>query len=509
MNRRDFFIKSLAGLATAAAAPAAFAREDAAASLSASRPNVLMLMTDQHRADCLGAAGNRVIRTPNLDRLAREGALFDGAYSCTPTCTPARAALLTGLGPWRNGLLGYGEVGEHYAVELPRCFSQAGYETLGVGKMHWHPQRALHGFHRTILDESGRVESPGFVSDYHRWFREHAPKGLHPDDTGLGWNDYRARPYVLPEQLHPTHWTAQVAIDFLESYDGKKPFFLKVSWERPHSPYDPPQRFFDAYRDDEMPSPVLGNWDSAHAIRWKDPRPEIWQGDLGLAQVRRSRRGYYASVSFVDEQIGRVLAALERRGWWENTFIIFIADHGDMLGDHYLWRKSYAYQSSARIPFIIRPPASFKGVRGQVLRQPVELRDVLPTLVAAARLPVSPNLDGRNLLPLLQGQTEGWGPWIDLQHNICYSPTNHYNALTDGQTKYIYHAQKGHEQLFDLRNDPGERNDLASDPRCREQRVEWRKRLVAHLAERGAPFVVNGDLAPRPKGMLYSPNYPG
>jgi arylsulfatase len=507
MNRREFLWKSLAGLA-ATSAPGVLGRAGAADTpAAASRPNILLLMADQHRADCIGAAGNPVIRTPNLDGLAREGARFRHAYSCTPTCTPARAALLTGLNPWHNGMLGYGQVGERYAAELPRCFSEAGFEAVGIGKMHWHPQRNLHGFHRTILDASDRVQSPGFVSDYHRWFHERAP-GLNPDATGLDWNDYRGRPYALPEELHPTHWIAQTAIDFLGRHDGKNPFFLKVSFERPHSPYDPPKRFWEAYREDDMPPPVFGAWDAVHAIHWKHPQPAIWQGDLSLAEVRRSRRGYYGSVSFVDEQIGRVLGALEKRGWLENTFIIFISDHGDMLGDHHLWRKSYAYESSARIQFIVRPPKDFRGARGQVLDQTVELRDVLPTLVAAAGLPVPSGLDGQSVLPLLHGQTAGWRPWIDLEHNICYSPTNHYNGLTDGRIKYIYQAQKGHEQLFDLENDPDESNDLAAEPRHGELKAEWRKRLVAHLAERGAPFVVNGDLAPRPGGMLYSPHYP-
>ncbi len=507
MNRRNFLWRNLAGLAVATAPDVLSRRADAARLPASSRPNVLLLMADQLRADCLGAAGNHVIRTPNLDRLAREGARFRNAYSCAPTCTPARAALLTGLNPWHNGLLGYGRVGERYTTELPRCFSEAGYETMGIGKMHWYPQRDLHKFQRTILDEADRVETPGFISDYHRWFRQRAP-GLNPDATGLGWNDYRAWPYVLPEELHPTHWIGDTAIDFLQRYDGKKPFFLKVSWERPHSPYDPPKRFWDAYREDEMPRPVFGAWDAVHDIRWKDPRHTIWQGNVGLAQVRRSRRGYYGSVSFVDEQIGRVLSVLERRGWLENTFILFISDHGDMLGDHYMWRKSYAYEGSARIQFIARPPANFHGARGQVLDQPVGLPDVLPTLAAAAGLPVPPGIDGRSVLPLLHGETAGWRSCIEVEHDICYSPTNHYNALTDGRIKYIYHALEGDEQLFDLVNDPDESRDLAGEPRHRELKAEWRKRLVAQLAERGAPFVVNGDLAPRPEGMLYSPHYP-
>ncbi|HRT97473.1 MAG TPA: sulfatase-like hydrolase/transferase, partial [Planctomycetota bacterium] len=125
-------------------------------------PNILFLMTDQHRGDCIGADGNRVIRTPNLDRIAHEGVLFRCAYTSTPSCTPARAGLLTGLSPWHHGMLGYGAVADAYRNEKPKMLREAGYQTLGIGKMHWSPQRNLHGFHRTMLDESGRVESKDF-----------------------------------------------------------------------------------------------------------------------------------------------------------------------------------------------------------------------------------------------------------------------------------------------------------------------------------------------------------
>ncbi len=507
MNRREFLKHSLCGASVAAGAallPDSLPAADPAK--SSLRPNILLLMTDQHRGDCLGADGNRVIRTPNLDRLAREGARFRCGYSCTPTCTPARTALLTGLSPWKNGMLGYGKVAERYPVELPRALRDAGYHTLGIGKMHWSPQRNLHGFNRTILDESGRVQDPGFESDYRAWFRQHAPKGATPDDTGIGWNDHRAASYVLPEELHPTRWTAQTAVDFLENYREPSPFFMKVSFARPHSPYDPPRRFMESYREDEMPAPYVGDWAERHAQRGAKHPNELWEGDLGVEQARKSRRGYYGSISFIDEQIGRILATLEKRGQLENTFILFVSDHGDMTGDHHLWRKSYAYEASARVPFLVRPPANLGLKRGRVFDQCVEIRDILPTFLDVAGQKIHGHLDGKSLLPLLRGETDRWRPWMDLEHHICYGPSNNWSALTDGRVKYIYHAQLGEEQLFDLKEDPGELHDLAGE---RKKVVrEWRQRLVAHLEERGAPFVVEGDLAPRPQGMLYSPNYP-
>jgi choline-sulfatase len=504
LSRRRLLQAGLGGVALAATGCASRADRP-----TGKRPHILFIMADQFRADCIGAEGNRIIRTPHLDRLAGEGVLFRCAYTAAPSCTPARAGLLTGLSPWHHGMLGAGEVADRYPNEMPRMLREAGYYTAGIGKMHWHPQRNMHGFHEVLLDESGRVESPGFVSDYRQWFRSQAPD-LNADATGIGWNEYDAKPYTLPERLHPTHWTGETAVQFLRQYRREEPLFLKVSFARPHSPYDPPPRFFDMYADVDLPRASVGAWAERHAQRGKPLPRDTWQGDLGEAQVRRSRQGYYGSVSFIDEEIGRLLETLAERGWLENTLVLFTADHGDMLGDHHLWRKTYAYEGAARIPMLVRWPEALAGAkRGQVLRQPVELRDVLPTLLDAAGVRVQEGrFDGRSLLDLVRGRTDGWRPFIDMEHDVCYARENHWNALTDGRFKYIFHAIDGEQQLFDLQDDPGEQRDLAKEPEHQATLRQWRGRMVAHLSERGPPFVVGGDLAPRPQRMLYSPHYP-
>ncbi len=495
-------------LGLAAPALVSMRPKPAHASRGTMRPNILFIMSDQHRGDCVGADGNTAIHTPNMDRIANEGVRFSKAYTAVPSCTPARSGLLTGLAPWRHGMLGYGRVGEKYPVEKPRALREAGYYTMGIGKMHWCPQRNTHGFHKVLLDESGRVESPDFQSDYRSWFAVEAPN-LECDATGIGWNDYRARHYVLPERLHPTHWTGETAVRFLESYEGPGPFFLKVSFARPHSPYDPPERFWRMYENADLPKAAVGKWAQRYAKR-SDDSYRIWHGDLGLEQVRASRQGYYGSVSFIDEQIGRILEALEKRGWFDETLIVYTADHGDMTGDHHMWRKTYAYEASARIPMMFRWPTGLVSAkRGQVVPQPVELRDILPTFLEVAGVPGAETLDGRSLLALARGETEGWRPYIDFEHDVCYSPKNHWNGLTDGHFKYIFHARDGEEQLFNLDEDPWELDDLAGDGAYGETLRTWRNRLIDHLAERGEPFVKNGRLALRPKRMLYSPNYPG
>ncbi len=478
-----------------------------ALSAGRTRPNILFLMADQHRADCVGAEGNHVIKTPNLDLLANEGVRFRCAYTCTPSCTPARAALLSGLAPWRNGLLGYTTVPEKYPTEMPQALRDAGYYTTGIGKMHWHPQRNAHGFHRMLLDESGRELSPDFRSDYRAWFMSEAP-GLDPDATGIGWNDYRSAEYALPEKLHPTRWTADCAVRFIDSYKRPEPFFLKVSFARPHSPYDPPQRFMKQYENAALPKASVGAWAKRFEPK-SDSSFNIWHGDEGAEQVRRSRQGYYGSVSFVDEQIGRILETLEKRGLLEETLIVYTSDHGDMTGDHHLWRKTYGYEASARIPLIVRSPKGFvpDAQRGRTILSPVELRDILPTFLEAAEDRKDRQFDGRSLLPLVRGAKTGWRQYIDLEHSAAYKGQESWTGLTDGRSKYLYHARSGEEQLFNLQKDPNECDDLSGDAGAAADLRAWRSRMIAHLEPRGEAWVKGGKLQLRAKPTLRSPAF--
>jgi arylsulfatase A-like enzyme len=412
-------------------------------------------------------------------------------------------------------MLGYGRIARRYPLELPRLLREAGYFTLGIGKMHYWPHRHGHGFHQTVLDEDETAE---FRSDYSAWVYSEAPgwqAGADPAAaepalaTGLGWNDHRARPWPLTERLHPTHWTAETALRFLGEYRDPRPFFLTVSFMRPHSPYDPPRRWLRKYHDLDLPKAARGAWSERHAGHGQPYPDDLWRGDVGAEQVRRSRQGYYGSVSYVDEQVGRVLDVLQRRGWLEETLILYTADHGDMTGDHYLWRKCYPYEGSARVPLLVRwPEGLLTARRGQVFSRPVELRDVLPTFLDAAGAPVDPGMvAGRSLLDLVRGKG-AWRPFVDLEHDVCYSRENHWNALTDGHFKYVFHALDGAQQLFDLDNGPGEAHDLAAEPGHRAALNLWRGRLRDHLAERGKPFVVGGELALRPESFLYGRHYP-
>ena len=166
------------------------------------KPHIILIMSDQHRADALGCMGNESVISPNIDQLSREGTLFCNGYSSTPSSTPARAGLLTGMSPWHHGMLGYGRVAEEYKYEMPAMLTEQGYYTFGIGKMHWFPQKALHGFQGTLIDESGRAESKDFISDYRLWLQLQMPGG-DPDLTGIGWNEHRAGTYYLRSYILP------------------------------------------------------------------------------------------------------------------------------------------------------------------------------------------------------------------------------------------------------------------------------------------------------------------
>lgn len=479
-------------------------------------PHIILIMTDQHRADALGCAGNPSILTPNIDALAKEGARFNQAYSPVPSCTPARSCLLTGMEPWHNGMLGYARLARKYKYEMPRMLKDGGYYTFCVGKNHWFPQKSLHGFNGTLVDESGRIEQDGFISDYRDWFKRVAP-GEDPDKTGLGWNSRFAKSFALDERLHPTNWIGSTGADFIDKYDVDAPLFLKVSFERPHSPYDPPQNILDRYKGVKVPGPAIGDWegkiynypDINKPVPTSGP-PSAPFGNFGKAQVKDSKKHYYANITFIDEQVGKLVAKLKARGMYENSLIVFLSDHGDEMGDHYHWRKTFPYQGSVHIPFILKWPDHFKTdtKRGSTIENPVGLQDILPTFLAASGQRIPEDMDGKNVLELVSGNSSGWRKYIGMEHATCYFKNNYWSAVTDGKRKYVWHFYTGQEQFFDLEKDPHENHDLIDISARKKEINGWRNHLVDYLKERGPSFVKNGNPVKRTKTMLYSPNYP-
>eukprot|EP00927_Polykrikos_kofoidii_P062626 TRINITY_DN57425_c0_g1_i1.p1 TRINITY_DN57425_c0_g1~~TRINITY_DN57425_c0_g1_i1.p1 ORF type:complete len:588 (+),score=47.09 TRINITY_DN57425_c0_g1_i1:75-1838(+) len=549
-----------------------------------SRPHLLFMMADQLRWDALSHVArstNKAARTPAIDRLAAEGISIRYSFSSTPTCTPARAALLTGRSPWRHGMLGYGNIAPHYSIEMPRLLSSAGYRTATIGKDHFGgPASSLaHGYQQASLYDGLGHWSPtannswvGEFDTYDQWFQTKMP-GKDPQATldsldGDGWNSWHGRAYVYDESLHPTTWVGQNAVKFIRSYSNAtdaQPFFLKVSFHRPHSPYDPPARVLDTVRAEDLPPVKLckgatspGSTSDDHGDNWclrfrghsGDPSgcgstPDAWCGEMPVNDTTLSRRAYTASVNFVDEWVGRIYDALVEKNLLERTWILWTADHGDGQGDMYHWRKGYPYEFSAHVPMLLRWPQAWADAqphasivaRGTTLEPPLvaELRDVLHTMADAAGIAHNASLippirvasmgfapeDGRSLLCLLRDPSGTsdcdyppnpgpWRRWIDMEHATCYNMTNHWSALTDGRMKYIYRAWANDEQLFNLTADPAETTDVSSLTEYASELLLWRNRLVHQFESegRGPDWVQNKTLVRRTKQQTYSPNYP-
>lgn len=451
------------------------------------KPNIILVLCDQMRGDCIGAAGNDIIQTPNLDHLCSQGVLFRHAYSAVPSCLPARAILWSGENQWHTGVLGMGcgqgQTPNDFAHTLPGELTKAGYRTHMVGKGHFWPQRTLMGFESTELDESGRMPE----SEHRKWFRTNAPAGITPDDHGVDWNSWHARPWHCAEHLHPTHWTMSRALEFLRTRDKSKPFFLNISFARPHSPYVPPAFYFDLYYRWKTPPPFVGDWAEIHNEPKEALNRNAWRGKMTPFQIHRARAGYYGEISFIDTQIGRLLNARDLD--IKNTWIIFTSDHGDMQGDHNLWRKTYAYEGSSRIPFIVTPPKSSRLPENTVLTEVVELRDIMPTVLNISGLPVPETVDGKDLIPLMKGQSTEWRKYIHGEHCTCYSTEQEMQFVTDGKRKYIWFPRTGTEQFFDLEDDPGECRNLIKNTERLQEIKKWRMYLVKELEERKCGWV--------------------
>jgi arylsulfatase A-like enzyme len=468
------------------------------------QPNLVLILADQLRGDCLGVAGHPVVATPNLDMLAHRGTWFSSAYSTVPSCIAARASLFTGLSASSHGRLGYEDrVPWTYRTTLAGELARAGYQTHCVGKTHFFPQRAHLGFQGLESYEGDQNLAGDYVNDYHEWLCERTDGRGCETDHGVDWNSWYARPSHLPEELHTSSWVTTRAIEFLRRRDPTRPFFLNLSFHRPHPPIDPPQVFFDLYRDRPLPAVPQGDW----ARRYDVPITDVnaWHGRVSAPLLDRARRAYFAQIEHIDNQIGRFLMAL-RKAATGPTWVVFSADHGEMLGDHCLWRKTYAYEGSARVPLIVCPP---QGAVRHRSSEVVMQEDLMPSLLAMAGLPLPAGLDGRSVLPLLAAPPPGgaWRDWGHGEHAACYAPETGMQYLTDGRWKYIWYTLTGEEQLFDLHGDPQECLNLAADPMHRDCLVSWRDRLVAALAPRVEDGLTDGRrLLP---GRRLPPTRPG
>jgi arylsulfatase A-like enzyme len=463
------------------------------------RPNIVLICVDQWRGDCLSVAGHPVVHTPYLDRMAMNGARFDRAYSATPTCIPARAALFTGLSQRTHGRVGYEEgIPWDYPVTIASEFTRQCYQTQAVGKMHVHPARNRLGFDHVVLHDGfvhyqrhGRTDFAQ-IDDYMPWLRLRAGSEADHIDHGVDCNSHVARPWDKPEHLHPTNYVTSESIDFLRRRDPTRPFFLYMSFHRPHPPFDPPAWALEQYLDTSMPEVPRGDWLDEYAQWRQDSGVNATVARLRPDIQQRCRAGYFGHITHIDHQLDRFVEALSYYDLRKDTVLCFVSDHGELLGDHDLWHKRLPYEGSARIPMIFEGP----GIKpGQVLEQPMELRDVMPTLLDCAGLEIPSCVEGKSALPIMRGVKQDGAGWRDYLHgeHTGFNGSSHY--LTDGKEKYVWLSWSGREQLFDLQNDPQELHDLAQLPAHAARVTVWRERLLKELDGREEGYVQNGKLA--------------
>jgi len=422
----------------------------------AERPNVLFIFTDQWRGDCLSVAGHPAVETPNLDELARQGVVFTSAFTPCPSCIAARASLFTGLTPSSHGRLGYqDQVPWRYSDTLAELLGRSGYQTHCVGKTHFYPQRLHMGFQSMDSYEALQNFDGKYVNDYFEWLAERTGGRGRELDHGLQSNSWVARPSHLPEELHNNTWVTTRSMEFLRRRDRTRPFFLFTSFHRPHPPIDPPRAFWDMYADRPVPPVPVGDWAAEHDVPVAGVN--TWHGRLPTDVLDRSRRAYYAQIAHIDNQIGRLLNYMRRVDQPGPTWIIFSSDHGEMLGDHHMFRKSYAYQGSAQVPLIVCSPEGpqareIYGERGDdcFFGVPVTLTDVYPTILEAGGVPVPERTEGLSLMPLVQGAGELPGrEYVHGEHSQCYTEDNAMQFVTDGRWKYVWFTHSGREQLFE------------------------------------------------------------
>jgi arylsulfatase A-like enzyme len=453
----------------------------------AARPDILLVMPDQMRGDCLSAVGHPVVRTPGFDELARGGVLFRRAYSTVPSCIPARYALMTGLYPQTSGVVGFRKKPIDCPT-MPQVLREAGYQTAMVGReMHQIAkeeqlgyQIAVRGSTYTSDDDyaAALMKAVPEIDDVRNWVTS----------LGLTYNHWQASPWPLTSELHPTTWVVGQARRVVGEAAQERPLFLTASFYAPHPPLFPPPEYFDAYMEKPLPKPAHGDW-----VAWDKLTPEGADGGhrvlLEGETLRKAQAGYFGLIEHIDREVAPLVAEFKARSQRAGRpwVVVLTTDHGEMLGDHGYFRKCEPLEGSANIPFIIcgSPELGFKA--GSRCFQPVCLEDLLPTFAALAGA-ACPEVDGVSLAATLRGEPVEIRPWLHFEHANCYSKEQAFHALTDGRMKYIWRPIDGRELLFDLDGDPQEEHDLSVEPAHREALAEWRGRLVRRLASRPEGF---------------------
>jgi choline-sulfatase len=462
-----------------------------------SKPNILLIMADQMIPFITGAYGHEVVQTPNIDRLAAEGVIFNAAYSPCPVCAPARASLMTGRYMSRIGAF---DNGAHFSCDEPtfaHYLALAGYDTALAGKMHFVGPDQLHGFARrfnTNIYPAGFDWTPKRGLEYLSE-RTHAMQYVGEAVHVGRWSDYLS--YDEETHLRAKEYLHAKGSEKRKVQEGQvenpKPFFLCVSYHHPHEPFWPPQEYWDRYEGAPIEIPEFPeNLEQTYTIldRWLNTNHGVAKATnlRDPESLRRLRRAYYALVSYIDDKVGELLSTLEESGLGQDTIVVLTSDHGDMLVERGMVQKRCFYEWSSRVPLIVRFPDS--RLAGAAHPEPVSLIDLAPTFLDMAHAPQEERLplDGRSLLGLLDGSdAQDWEAISEYHSQGAHTPCF---MIRQGNYKYIYIHGYPDRQLFDLEADPGEWNNLAGDP----ERHEVQERMEARILELFNPDAIDAAI---------------
>lgn len=466
------------------------------------RPNIIFIMTDQHRWDCVGANGNSIIKTPNLDRLAARGANFTHAFVSSPVCVPSRISFFTGrYSHSHRNRVNYTPL-DRSEVLMQARLKEAGYRTAAVGKLHYTPPTPMEA-RRTGFDIVELHDSAAFAdrwSDYVKWREDNDPRkdiNYHATAKNIepGKNPFRA---ALDAEHTDTAWTGARARYWLSELAREaSPFFLHVSFWKPHSPYEVAVPYDRMYDTVDIPIP-----DTVRAIPAEELPPPLLalamrNGGLKIdrEQIEWAYRSYYGTISHVDHEIGLLLDVLEKTGQASNTLIVFSSDHGDQLYEHGITGKNCFFEPSVLVPFMVSLPGRIRPARYDQL---IESIDLLPSLFEFIGLPEPTSVQGRSFAPLIADMGRDYEP-----HDAVFSENIIPEVITGGKLdmpfvkgegvggirhpdakmvrttrwKYCYYPD-GYAELYDLQADPLERTNLAERAEMRDVEFDLRTRLL-------------------------------
>jgi len=466
---------------------------------SHSRPNILLIIDDQHSPRALGWTGQTQVRTPHLDRLAQTSVCFSNAYSASPVCAPARHSIYTGRYVSEHGVL-HNDRPMRDIPTMIAMLNSTGYTTANVGKMHnapYHHRRDFqYVYHHEFFDTAGGISHYAPFLD-----QQIRQRGLRPD---MWWNPEPGRinwlehvhciagTHWLPEDITPERWITDRCMDFLRDQLEERPhnpFFLHASYFPPHHPHGPIAKYAEMYRPDEMELPP--NFSQEKLDRWCTGRSRPAHMDADDLRFIRAR--YFGFVSQLDAEVGRLLQGLRELGLADNTVVIFVSDHGDMIGEHGRLWKDNMFDGSERVPLMIRWPGA---ARPRVDSTPVSHVDLAPTLLRAAGLEPPGDLPGRDLVPLLAER----GSWDDRTIYAEYF-AEPASKLMVRRCSHKLFAITPYGQwsdfrysLYDLEADPWELENLADQPKhkpvmedLKAKMDEMWRRQRRHLPERIPP----------------------